>query len=141
MSMAQGIFQMKNMPLFIATILILIVLLINLVTAIIGLFKKRRTQLFSCRSWLSVMAILVFIGLTYLVITTSGSDQFLLLFGLPTAANWLFILSVFFIFGTIWYLVQLGKTMNRTTWNMISGITYVLFAVGIILFRLYPSFS
>ncbi|WGK64496.1 alpha/beta fold hydrolase [Croceiramulus getboli] len=139
-SLARGLLQMRNPVLLALTVIILFVLLVNLILGVIRLFKKKGSSLIGLRTWNAVLGLLLLLGLIYFIASTSASNGFLLVMGLPYAVNYLLVLVFFLVALSVLFFYRMFKRSEASLWNLISGCSFFLLIIGLAWYQLWPQF-
>tara|TARA_R100000935_G_scaffold1439_1_gene4514 strand:- start:65821 stop:67728 length:1908 start_codon:yes stop_codon:yes gene_type:complete len=139
--LGEDVLQFKNIAAVVLTAFTGIILLINILIGVFRYFKKNSTSVSKWRGLASFFGILTMGSAMYLVAETASTNAYLLLFGLPDNANWAFIASIVFMIAAVVYLLKLLKAKRFSIWNVVSLLSFITLTVGIIIYKLYPSFA
>lgn len=136
--LASGIFQMRNIPLLVGVVLLLIFSLINSISGLRSWLVKKDTN--GVFLTLASIGILVFlIALVLAINQTASSNPFLMAFGLSDSSSWLFYL-IPFVLGLVFLAIVRWFKNKKTAWNSLTAVSLVVFVVIVMAYNLYPNF-
>jgi len=136
--LASGVFQMKNIPLLIGLILVVLFALVNSIKGLRSwLVKKDNRSAFLTVASIGILVFLV--GLFLAISKTASGNAFLLAFGLGDSANKLFYL-VPIILGFVFLALIRWFKSDKTLWSSLSAISLIAFIAIALVYHLYPNF-
>lgn len=128
-----------NILLAVSIFLVIAICLINIARSILLLFKHDKTF----PAWLFIGSLLILTLLTGFFLSfynTLNQNFFLIGFGLIKSANiWLYLSPIILII-ILFYMYRLMKSETRTTWSYVSLTVFLIFAVIMVYYRLFPNY-
>jgi len=136
--LASGVFQMKNVPLLLGLILVVLFALVNSVKGLRNwLVKKDNRSAFLTVASIGILVFLV--GLFLAISKTASENPFLLAFGLNDSANNIFYLVPILLGFVFLALIRWFKN-EKTLWSSLSAISLIAFIAIAMAYQLYPNF-
>ena len=128
-----------DLLLVIPLLFIVLVSLINTVKFFANIIKHKEKGKLGL--YITSLLILVFlIGFYALIQKTTSADSFLLLFGLVKSANFIFYLSALVLAMGLVNIISWIRSTERSKWDIITVVSFVLFAIITIEYSLFPNF-